>query len=208
MLFIFLVAFLAGVIYFRPFKLPSFPSITGLFSSILSSQKQTYFQLYLDAINEDQTFQLLNTSLFINGTCLTPITIGKVSIQTTSMPCRIEMYSPSGSIKINGRNVYVEATSPLIKINSMEYISNEKISFQIIVNSLFTSVFTQDLTIKNFKGRFEKLSDSGISTIINFPPCESIELFDFSGSLQIFNQTMLLGNARVSYWCENVKKNI
>jgi hypothetical protein len=208
LLFIFLVVLLAGLIYFKPIQLPAFSSITGFFSKILSSQKSTYFQLRLDSIKSEQTFQLLNTSFSVNGICLTPITIGKVSIQTTSMPCKIEMYSPNGNMKVNGKNIYVEATSPLIKINNIEYTSNEKISFQISVDSLFANVFSQSLVINNFKGRFEKLSDSGVSTIINFPPCDGIELLDFSGSIQISNETFLIGNARVNYWCENVKNKI
>jgi hypothetical protein len=124
------------------------------------------------------------------------------------MPCKIEIFSPSGSIKIDGKNVYVEANSPLMRINNVEYTSSEKISFQMNVNSLFASVFSQSLTLKNFRGKFEKFSDGSVSAIINFPPCESLELLDFTGSLQISNQTILLGSARASYWCENVKKNV
>jgi hypothetical protein len=205
LLFIFLLAILAWLIYFRPIQLPNLPSITGFFSQIISSQKPTYFQLYVDSIKEEQTFQLLNTTFSVNGTCITPISIGKVSIQTTSMPCKIDLYSPNGNMKVYGKGIYVEATSPLIKINGLEYITNEKISFQISVSSLFSNVFSQSLIIKDFKGRFEKLSDGGISTIVNFPPCYSIEILDFTGSLLMSNQTILLGNGRVSYWCENVK---
>jgi hypothetical protein len=124
------------------------------------------------------------------------------------MPCKIDLYSPNGVMKVYGKNIYVEATSPLIKINGFEYITNEKISFQISVSSLFSSVFSQNIIIKDFKGRFEKLSDSGISMIVNFPPCYSIEILDFSGSFLMSNQTILLGNGRVSYWCENVKNKV
>lgn len=208
LLFIFLLAILALLIYFRPIQLPNLSSITGFFSKIISSQKPTYFQLYVDSIKEGQTFQLLNTTFSVNGICTTPISIGKVSIQTTSMPCKIDLYSPNGVMKVYGKNIYVEATSPLIKINGFEYITNEKISFQISVSSLFSSVFSQNIIIKDFKGRFEKLSDSGISMIVNFPPCYSIEILDFSGSFLMSNQTILLGNGRVSYWCENVKNKV
>jgi len=134
--------------------------------------------------------------------------MGKVTIQTTSQNCRVEMYSPNGVIKLNGRNVYIEATSPLIKINGMEYLTSERVSFQIGVNSLIANVFSQNVKINNFNGKFEKLSDGGISTIINFPPCEGIEILDFSGTLIVGNQTILLGNGRVSYWCENDKKQV
>jgi hypothetical protein len=208
LLFIFLLAILALLIYFRPIQLPNLSSITGFFSKIISSQKPTYFQLYVDSIKEGQTFQLLNTTFSVNGICTTPISIGKVSIQTTSMPCKIDLYSPNGVMKVYGKNIYVEATSPLIKINGFEYITSEKISFQISVSSLFSSVFSQNIIIKDFKGRFEKLSDSGISMIVNFPPCYSIEILDFSGSFLMSNQTIILGNGRVSYWCENVKNKV
>jgi len=207
-LLVFLLALLAGLLYFIPFKLPTFPSITGLFSRILTSQKPVYFQLFLDAIRTEQSFQLLNATFSINGTCITPITIGKVSIQTTSLPCKIEMYSPNGIIKINRKNVFVEATSPLLRINGIDYVTSDKISFQLNVNLLTASVFAQNLNFNNFKGKFEKLSDGSVSTTINFPPCEGIELLDFSGILIVGEQIVLLGNARVSYWCENVKNKV
>ena len=208
LLFIFLLALLFGLIYFKPIKLPSFISITGLFSKILSSQKPVYFQLTLDSIKGEQIFNLLNTSFLVSGACITPIAMGKVTIQTTSQNCRVEMYSPNGVIKLNGRNVYIEATSPLIKINGMEYLTSERVSFQIGVNSLIANVFSQNVKINNFNGKFEKLSDGGVATIINFPPCEGIEILDFSGTLIVGNQTILLGNGRVSYWCENDKKQV
>jgi len=208
LLFIFLLVLLFGLIYFRPIKFPLSISITGLFSRILPSQKLVSFQLTLDSIKGEQTFNLLNTSFFVNGVCITPITMGKVSIQTTSKNCKVEMYSPNGVIKLSGRNIYVEATSPLIKINGMEYLTNEKISFQIIADSLTANVFSQDVKINNFNGKFEKLSEGGVATIINFPPCEEIEILDFSGTLILGNQTILLGNGRVSYWCENDKKQV
>jgi len=151
---------------------------------------------------------LLNTTFSVNGICLTPISIGKVSIQTTSQPCKVEMYSPNGIIKVSGKNVYVEATSPLLKINGLEYLTTEKVSLQINVASLFANVFAQTLNINNFNGKFEKLSDSGVSTIINFPPCQGIEILDFSGSLTIGEQTNLIGNGRVNYWCDNDKKQV
>jgi len=134
--------------------------------------------------------------------------MGKVAIQTVSQNCKIEMYSPNGVIKLNGRNIYVEAASPLIKINGMEYLTSEKISFQISANLLTANVFSQNLKINNFNGKFEKLSDAKVSTVINFPPCEGIEILDFSGTLIVGNQTILLGNGRVSYWCENDKKQV
>jgi len=134
--------------------------------------------------------------------------MGKVSIQTTSQNCKIEMYSPNGVIKLSRRNIYVEAASPLIKINGMEYLTSEKISFQITADSLTANVFSQNVKINNFNGKFEKLSDGGVATIINFPPCEGIEILDFSGTLIVGNQTILLGNGRVSYWCENDKKQV
>ena len=208
LLFIFLVSLLAGLLYFKPFSIPLFSSITGFFSRIVSSQKLTYFRLTLDNIKEEQTFQLLNASFFAKGICTTPISLGKTSIQLTSMPCKIEMYSPSGSLRVSGRNIYVEATSPLIKINNVDYLTNEKITFQLTAETFFAGVFSQTLSIKDFNGKFEKLTDGEISTIVNFPPCEGIELLDFTGSVQISNKTLLIGNARVSYWCENVKKNV
>jgi len=208
LLFIFLLVLLFGLIYFKPIKFPSFISITGLFSKILSSQKLVYFQFTLDSIKDEQTFNLLNTSFFVSGICITPITMGKVSIQTTSQNCKIEMYSPNGVIKLSRRNIYVEAASPLIKINGMEYLTSEKISFQITADSLTANVFSQNVKINNFNGKFEKLSDGGVATIINFPPCEGIEILDFSGTLIVGNQTILLGNGRVSYWCENDKKQV
>jgi hypothetical protein len=208
LLFVFLLALLAGLIYFKPFQIPQFSSITGLFSKVFSNQKLTYFKLTLDSIKNEQTFNLLNTTFSLEGICITPITIGKVSIQMTSKTCKVEMYSPNGIIKLNGKNVYVEATSPLIKINGVEYVTSEKVYFYTNVATLLANVFAQNLNINNFNGKFEKLSGTGVSTIINFPPCESIEILDFSGSLSIGEQTTLLGNGRVSYWCENDKKQV
>jgi len=208
LLFVFLLAFLAGLIYFKALKLPTFSSITGFFSRILASQKPVYFQLSLDAITTEQSFQLLNATLSLSGTCITPITIGKVSIQTASLPCKIEMYSPNGRIKVSGKNAFVEATSPLVRINGVDYTTSDKISFQVNVDLLTASVFAQNLNFHNFEGKFEKLLDGSVSTVINFPPCEKIELLDFSGTLIIGEQTVLLGSAKVSYWCENVKNKV
>ncbi len=118
------------------------------------------------------------------------------------------MYSPNGNIRVDGKKIYVEATSPLIRINDVEYVTSEKILFQVDVNYLSANVFSQSLIFKNIVGRFEKLTDSGVSTIINFPPCDGIELLDFNGSLQISDEVKLSGNARVSYWCENVKNKV
>ena len=206
-LLVFLLVVLVALLYLRPPQL-ILPSITGFFSRILTSQKPVYFQLSLDAIKTEQSFQLLNATFSVNGTCITPITIGKVSIQTTSLPCKIEMYSPNGIIKIDGKNVFVEATSPLIRINGIDYLTSDKISFQLNVNSLTANVFAQNLNFNNFKGRFEKLLDGSVSTTINFPPCEGIELLDFSGTIIVGEQILLIGNARVSYWCENVKNKV
>ena len=207
-LFLSLLVMLAGLIYFRLPNSSIFPSISGFFYKILASQKSVYFRLLLDTVKTEQSFQLLNTTFSINGTCITPITIGKISIQTTSLPCKIEMFSPSGIIRVHGRNVLVEATSPLVRINGLDYSTSDKITFQINVDLLTASVFTQNLYFNNFKGRFEKLSDEGVSTIINFPPCEGIELLDFTGTIVIGEQTIFLGSARVSYWCENVKNKV
>ncbi len=204
-LLISLIALLTGLLLFRTPKFPTFPSITGLFYKILSSQKLTNFNLYIDSIKTPQTFNLLNTTFIVDGICLTPINMGKVSIQLANLPCKIEMYSPFGIIKVVGKNIYVEATSPLIRINGIDYISSDKVVFELSVNSLQTNVFAQSLSFRGFKGRFEKLLDNAISTIVHFPPCEGIELLDFSGALTIEEETVITGSARVSYWCENVK---
>jgi hypothetical protein len=207
LLFIFLITFLAGMIYFKPLKLPSF-SLTGFLYKVVYSQNQANFKLFLDSINKEQTLQLTNTTFLVDGTCITPIKINKLSIQIAYMPCNIEMYYSTGTIKLNGNNAYIEASSPLIKINDIEYVSDGKISFKISINSLSAQVSAKYLNFENFKGRLEKISNNDVSTIINFPPCESVDIYDFSGSLQISNQTILFGNAIVNYWCKNVKKNL
>jgi hypothetical protein len=209
--FFFIVILLLSLAYFRFYPSFNFPSITGFFYKVLSSNKPSDFRLHLDFIYEG-SFVLLNKTFYANGTCLTPITIGKVSIQKTSMPCKIELYSPNGNIKINGRNIYLEASSPIIKIDNVEYISNEKISLGMNVDSLSVGVFSQNLKIKNLKGKLEKLTNAQVSTTINFPPCTDIELLDFEGEIRIynytFNYTLIEGNARIFYWCENVKNKI
>jgi hypothetical protein len=124
------------------------------------------------------------------------------------MPCKIELYSPDGNIKVNGRNIYLEASSPIIKIDNVEYISKEKISLGMNVDSLSVGVFSQNLKIKNVKGKLEKLTNAQVSTTINFPPCTDIELLDFEGEIRISNYTLIEGNARIFYWCENVKNKI
>ncbi|MDT7859014.1 MAG: hypothetical protein RQ930_03185 [Candidatus Aenigmarchaeota archaeon] len=124
------------------------------------------------------------------------------------MPCKIELYSPNGNIKINGRNIYLEASSPIIKIDNVEYISNEKISMGMNVDSLSVSVFSPNLKIKNLKGKLEKITNAQISTTINFPPCTDIEVLDFEGEIRIYNYTLIEGNARIFYWCENAKNKI
>lgn len=208
LLLISLLLLLAVFIRLKPLefshvKLPSFPSVTGFFLTLFSSQKPVNFNLYLDEdMRERQILRLLNGTLVIDGLCATPIAIGKTLIQLPSLDCKVEAQVSKGEVKMEGKNISVEANTYSLKINNVLYRTEEKITFKAIVNYFSAPVFIQSMAIENFKGKLEKLLNGQISTVINFPPCVKIQLLDFSGEILISNRTLLKGVARVNYWCE------
>ncbi|MGC9059034.1 MAG: hypothetical protein ACP5H3_01330 [Candidatus Aenigmatarchaeota archaeon] len=212
LLLIFLILALASILYFKPISLPSYSlsSITGFFSRAFYPQKPSSILITLESIPSEQNFQLLNTSLTINGICATPINLGKTSIQLTSYPCNIKMSSPFGTLKVKGNEVTIEANSDSIEINGINYYTPEKVYFKILASELFASVSSQELKIEFLKGKIEKLSLAGeTSQVINFPPCKGIELIDFVGSIKISKGLRYLsGNAKGYYWCDNDKIQI
>ncbi|MCS7094083.1 MAG: hypothetical protein RMJ18_02790 [Candidatus Aenigmarchaeota archaeon] len=209
--FLFLVSIVGFfVAYKKPtLEVPSLSFITGFFAQ---PDKTNFKQISLTLQSFDSPIfvQALNETIKLVGICTTPLNLDKVNLQLTNSLCELEFYNPRGELTVKGNLISFTLNSPNFKINNLLYSGGEKVSGSLIVrNGLIPSMISK-VEMKNFKGNLQILTTNNTpSVIVNFPPCEYLELTNFVGSVSIDGtEIKVSGSSSGKYGCQNVENKI
>jgi len=184
-------------------KLPkiNFPSGLNILP-LLKNSGESQIEIEFNHISS-QKFNLLNRTLKINGTCITPLQIGNTQINLQNKPCKITLYNPSGFILTSGKIVEIDSEFSKLVVNSLEFVSPERVKVGIFPVEGTAFVTLKNLKIDKFEGKLRKFSYGGFEER-QFPPCKELKIGKFEGQLKLVNGTVYLtGKANsLSFRCE------
>lgn len=211
--FVFLVSVILGVVLFYNFPFGGFKltnPLTGLFSKIWREEGKKISLIVYD-YSDNLNFNFLNVSSSFRGTCLTPISFGKINMQLINRACEIEIFNPSGDVQIRENKVLrFKFTSPNFRINEMLYSGEDKVEGEIAVEGGTFAVSVNSLRLSSFRGVLKVFAfNESPSLLVNFPPCEYLEIRNFVGNVKVANSTIeLTGIASGRFRCQNVENKI
>ncbi|MEM5832289.1 MAG: hypothetical protein QXT38_03205 [Candidatus Aenigmatarchaeota archaeon] len=211
-LFLLFLVFLIGSILFlnkEKIKIPKFESITGFITKVWRSQEKK-IALTIYELKNPLTFPIFENMVNLNGSCTIPIKIGKTSIHLANYKCDLKFYEPNGKITLNQNLVSFEIDSKSFEINGIFYQTEEKIKGEILIDSGNFFVQSSNIQMKEIEGKLEiYTAEDKPSLIVNFPPCEYLEINNFNGEVVIRNNSItFIGISSGKYRCQNVENKI
>ena len=211
-LFLLFLVSLIGTIFVlnrERFQTPKLDFITGLVTRIWKTTEKKIVLTILET-KTPLSFSVAKETITLNGVCIMPVKIGKTTIHLTNYLCSFKFYEPSGKITINKNSISFEVTSKSLEINEIFYQTEEKIVGEILANSGSLFIASNNIKIEEIEGKLEIYTvENKPSLILNFPPCEYLELNSFNGEVKITNGSIVFdGSAIGKYRCQNVENKI
>lgn len=209
----FLVSVILGTLLFYNFSIFGLKfsnPLTGLFSKIWREDGKK-ISLTIYEHGGELNFDLLNSTSSFKGTCLTPISFGKISMQLINRECEIEIFNPSGNIEIRGNNIVrFKFSSPNFRINEMLYSGEDRVEGEIAIKEGNLVVTSNNIKLSSFKGVLKVLAfNETPSLLVNFPPCEYLEIRNFVGNVKLAEGTIeLSGISGGKFRCHNVENKV
>jgi len=188
---------------------PKLDNLTGLFTKIFKSpEKKIILTLYKI---EDPIITIINDQpITFYGICNSSLRIGKTFIHLSNYNCTLSFGNASGKITILPNLISFELTSSFFELNGIKYQTEEKINGNVIPIFGKFYVKSNNFQIKNINAKLEIYTTSEKpSLMLNFPPCEYLELTNYNGVILVTNTNIVFdGSSSGKYRCQNVENKI